>query len=287
MDAITKRLFLTVFLLLALALSACGGGGGGSGGGSLAIALSASNAEPPPVASSKVITTTARGTQNGNIYTVQIFLPASYAGSTSALPVIYATEGDALYGSGGTQTRFEAFKNEMVTRGTQAILVGIGGTARRNTDFLLPGAQQYLNFITADLAPSIELQYRADPKKRALSGLSHGGYFVVAALVLEGSTGRLSFSHYLSTESSVGAHGDLASYLDFEKQLKTSGKPVPATLFLAGAASGNGPVIVEPLYAQMAAQALPELALVKASYGTTHVGADLPAFQEALARWIP
>ncbi|RYF70562.1 MAG: alpha/beta hydrolase [Comamonadaceae bacterium] len=290
MHNIARKFFLPVVLLLSLALAACGGGGGGGGGGSFAglgAALPASAPEPAPQATSQVIPSSVRGTQNGNVYAVQVFLPASYAGGTSMLPVIYATEGDALYGAGGTQTRFDAFKNEMLARGTQAILVGIGGTARRNTDFLLPGASQYLNFITADLAPSIERQYRADPKRRALSGLSHGGYFVVAALVLEGSAGSLSFSHYLSTESSVGGEGNLAAFLEFEKQLKASGKAVPATLFLAGAANGNGAVIVEPLYAQMLAQAIPQLTLVRASYGTTHVGADLPAFQEALTRFVP
>lgn len=228
-----------------------------------------------------------KASQSGDVYEIQIFLPASYAKGTSVLPVIYATEGDALYGADGTTTRFDMFKNEMRTRGTQAILVGIGGANRRNTDFLLPGAQQYLHFITQDLVPSIERTYRADPKKRALSGLSHGGFFVVAALVLEGSEGNLTFSHYLSTESSSGTLGSLAAFLDFEKQLKSSGKPVPATLFLGGAAEKNGRAVVEPLYAQMASQALPGLTLLKASYSTTHIGADLPAFQDALTRFFP
>lgn len=281
MHAITRRLFLPVLLLLSLALSACGGGGGGEDG------PPASNPEPAPQASGQVISSRVKASQNGNVYDIQIFLPASYAGGTAVLPVIYATEGDALYGPGNASTRFDVFKNEMLTRGTQAILVGIGGTARRGTDFLLPGAQQYLNFITADLAPSIERAYRADPKKRALSGLSHGGYFVVAALVLEGSAGSLSFSHYLSTESSVGAHGSLSGLLSFEEQLKTSGKSAPATLFLTGATNGNGPGVVDPLSAQIASQAIPELTVLKASYNTTHVGADLPAFQEALTRFFP
>lgn len=282
MHAITRRLLLPVFLVLSVALSACGGGGGGGGD-----EVPASNSGAGPQASSQVISARVKASQIRIDYDIQIFLPASYAGGTAMLPVIYATEGDALYGTGSTPTRFDVFKSEMLTRGTQAILVGIGGTARRNTDFLLPGAQQYLNFITADLAPYIEREYRADPKKRALSGLSHGGYFVVAALVLEGSAGKLSFSHYLSTESSVGAHGNLAGFLDFETQLKTSGKSVPATLFLTGAVNGNATLFAEPLYAQMVSQAIPELTLLKASYSTTHVGADLPAFQDALTRFFP
>ena len=126
---------------------------------------------------------------------------------------------------------------------------------------------------------------RADPKRRALSGLSHGGYFVVAALVLEGTAGALSFSHYLSTESSFGAHADPAAYRAFEKQL--DGKALPATLFLAGARSSNGSVVVTPLYTQMAAQTNPGLTLLKAEYETTHVGADVPAFEEALTRFFP
>lgn len=274
-----KRLFLHVIVLLGATLTACGGGNGSSGG--------SATATPPAQAAGQVISTSVDATQNGNTYAIQIFLPASYARGTTVLPVIYATEGDALYGAGGSQSRFDAFKEEMQSRGTQAILVGIGGTARRNTDFLLPGAEQYLHFITKDLAPSIERKYRADPKKRALSGLSHGGYFVVAALVLEASAGSVSFSHYLSTESSFGAHGSTAAFLDFEDRLARSVRSAPATLFLAGARNSNGPVVVDPLYVQMASQALPGLTLLKATYDTTHVGADMPAFREALTRFLP
>lgn len=254
----------------ATALAACGGGG--------------SN-EPPPEPVGQVFNSTLRAESNGYTYAIQVYVPQSYATGSTALPVIYATEGDAPYGSTTAAiSRFDTFKQVMQRRGTQAILVGIGGTAMRGTDFLLPGATRYLNFITKELAPMIERQYRADPKRRALSGLSHGGYFVIAALVLEGLGGALSFSHYLSTESSVGAHGDVASFLAFEKQL--DGKPLPTTLFLTGATAGNTVLIGNPLYAQMAAQTHPGLTLVKAEYNTSHVGADLPAFEEALQRFF-
>lgn len=273
----SRRLFWPALFFLSVVLSACGGGGGGSSDG---------NAPTPSADQGQVIGSSVQAKQNGNLYQIDIFLPASYAGGSASLPVIYATEGDALYGPGG-QWRFEAFKNEMISRKTQAILVGIRGTARRNVDFLLPGAEQYVNFIAKDLAPAIERQYRADPKKRALSGLSHGGYLVVAALVLEGSAGSLSFSHYLSTDSSFGGNPNVSGYLDFEKQLKTSGRTVPATVFLAGSSNANGPVVVEPLYAQMVSQGIGELTVLKAMYNTTHVGSDLPAFQEALTRFFP
>jgi enterochelin esterase-like enzyme len=272
-----SRLILSPLLLvISMAIAACGGGGSSPG----------EDAPPAAETNGQVLTSSAKATQNGATYSIRTFLPASYVGGTASLPVIYATEGDAPYGVGG-QSRFDAFKEVMQRRKTQAILVGISGTARRNTDFLLPGAAQYVDFIAKDLAPAIERQYRVDPKKRALSGLSHGGYLVVAALVLEGTTGTLSFSHYLSTESSYGGHASVFDYLSFEKQLQASGKAVPATLLLAGARTGNGAVIVAPLHAQMTSQALADLTIVKADYDTTHVGADLPAFEEALTRYFP
>lgn len=258
-------------LAAASALAACGGGG--------------SSSEPPVEPVGQVVNSTLKSESNGFTYAIQVYLPQSYATGTTALPVIYVTEGDAPYGSTTAAiARFDSFKQVMQRRGTQAILVGISGTAQRNTDFLLPGATRYLNFITKELAPSIERQYRADPKRRALSGLSHGGYFVVAALVLEGLAGTLSFSHYLSTESSIGAHGDVAGFLAFEKQL--DGKPLPTTLFLTGAIAGNTVLIGNPLYAQMAAQSNPGLMLLRAEYNASHVGADVPAFEDALQRFF-
>ena len=251
-------------------LTACGGGGAGDGAG--------------PAASGQVINSTIKSVANGNTYAIQVFLPESYANSTTVLPVIYVTEGDAPYG-GANRSRFDTFKEVMQRRGTQAVLVGIGGTAWRGTDFLMPGATKYLDFLVKELAPTIESQYRIDRKRRALSGLSHGGYFVLAALILEARAGvPPSFSYYLSTECSVGEHTSPAGVLAFEKQI--DGKAVPATLFLAGASGGNHPLIGIPVFNQIASQNLPGLVSLKAEYNTSHVGADVPAFEDALKRFF-
>lgn len=263
---------------LAGVLAACGGGGSSDSGA------------PPAEPVGQVINSSIKSASTGSTYAIQVYLPPGYAGGTAQLPVIYATEGDAPYGAatpgtgGSSRSRFDTFKESMQRRGTAAILVGIGGTAWRNTDFLQPGASKYLDFIVKELAPAVESQYRADPKRRALSGLSHGGYFVIAALVLEAQAGRSpSFSHYLSTEVSVGEHSGPAGLLAFEKTI--DGKPLPTTLFIAGAQNGNHPLLGIPLYNQMAAQTLPGLVLIKAEYSTSHVGADVPAFEEALRRF--
>ena len=255
---------------VAAVLSACGGGDSGE--------------SPAPAGGGQVINSTIKSASNGNTYPIQVFLPESYATSTATLPVIYATEGDAQYG-GPNRSRFDTFKEVMQRRGTQAVLVGIGGTAWRGTDFLMPGAAKYLDFLVKELAPAIERQYRADPKRRALSGLSHGGYFVLAALILEARADvPPSFSYYLSTECSVGEHTSPAGVLAFEKQI--DGKTLPATLFLAGASGGNHPLIGIPLFDQIASQNLPGLVAFKAEYNTSHVGADVPAFEDALKRFF-
>jgi len=265
---------------LAGLLAACGGGGSSDSG------------TPPAAPVGQVINSSIKSASTGSTYSIQVYLPPGYAGGTAPLPVIYATEGDAPYGAAtpgtgsSSRSRFDTFKELMQRRGTAAILVGIGGTAWRNTDFLQPGASRYLDFIAKELAPTVEAQYRADPKRRALSGLSHGGYFVIAALVLEAQAGRPpSFSHYLATEGSVGEYSSPAGLLAFEKTI--AGKPLPTTLFIAGAKNGNHPLLGVPLYNQMAAQSLPGLVLLKAEYDTSHVGADVPAFEDALKRFFP
>jgi hypothetical protein len=246
-----------------------------------------------------VVNSTVQSTQVGASYAIKVFLPQSYDASTATYPVIYATEGDAPFGmasgsgsaTGLVPSRFDTFKEVMQRRGTQAILVGIGGTDRRATDFLLPGAIRYLDFIVKELVPAIEAQYRVNPQKRALSGLSHGGYFVNAALFTEGMAGTLHFSHYLSTESSTGGSLGPQALYAFEQQVYDSGKPLPVTLHLGAAAAAPGSLnnneIVVGLYDRMLARNYSGLTLVKAVFNASHVGADVPAFEDALVRFFP
>jgi predicted alpha/beta superfamily hydrolase len=41
---------------------------------------------------------------------------------------------------------------------------------RRQT-YNMPGARDFLDFLTRDVIPYVESNYRADPRKRVLSGL--------------------------------------------------------------------------------------------------------------------
>ena len=78
-----------------------------------------------------VTSATITSTHTGATYPLYIYLPASYAGGSKTYPVIYATDGDAGFPPDG---RFENLKRILQRRRIDAILVGIGGTTRRNKD---------------------------------------------------------------------------------------------------------------------------------------------------------
>ncbi|MEJ5989090.1 alpha/beta hydrolase-fold protein [Ramlibacter sp. PS3R-8] len=259
---------------MVLTLAACGGGGGSEG-------------VPPGEPVGRVETFTIASARNGATYEISVYLPASYATGTRTYPVIYAVEGDARHGYfNASDTRFDAFARVMQRRGTQAILVGIGGVYRRNTDFLLPGAERYHAFIVQELVARIQSQYRVDPSRRALTGLSHGGYFVLAALALEATAGTIRFSHFLSTEASTGG-GD-AGVDTLEQRLAQAGRPVPTTLFLAGGSQGttNGSLVLS-LYGRLRAANYAGMTVEHMGFAASHVGTDVPAFEEALGRYFP
>jgi predicted alpha/beta superfamily hydrolase len=243
-------------------LAACGGGG-------------SEEAPTEPVGS--VTTALIRSAQTGYTYELQIYLPASYASGNTSYPVIYATDGDARY---PPENRFINFKKILQRRGTNAILVGIGGTANRGNDFVLPGARLYHAFITQELIPFTEARFRADPARRMLSGLSLGGSFVATALFLE-APATLQFSHYISAEGSFWQQ----SFLDQEQQFSgTQGnKPVPATLILARSAWPNtNNLAVNALYHRMLARNYTGLGLVERAFEADHVGMDNPSFEDAV-----
>jgi hypothetical protein len=213
-----------------------------------------------------------------------VYLPPQYDASTQRLPVIYALDGDAAFGYPSGGTRFEAFREVLQQRGTAAILVGVGGSARRATDFNPPGSEPYHRFLTQELVPRIDSAYRTDASMRILSGLSSGGTLVFLAFTYEGAHTPV-FRHFWSTETAL-ANAQSFPMFDAEAALaaQVSG-PVPVTLFFAGANGSNGP-FVNSLYQQVLSRHYAGLDLELVNYDSSHVGADLPALDEALKRFV-
>jgi predicted alpha/beta superfamily hydrolase len=249
---------------------------------------------------------TVNSVQTGFAYKLYIYLPASYATGTAAYPVIYATDGDAAFPPEG---RFVNLAKILQRRHIDAILVGIGGTQRRKKDFLLPGAKAYHEFITQELIPFIDSHFRADPKRRVLSGLSFGGVFVVTSLFLE-APDTLFFSHYISAEGSFFLPSFVAQERAFSSAIGT--RSIPATLILARGSSTKAPPQqffnsgskgtfamadrarglgdatnsddVDALYRRMVSRHYVDLVLIETHFGTDHGGTDIPSFEDAMVR---
>jgi predicted alpha/beta superfamily hydrolase len=256
-----------------------------------------------------VTSATINSAQTGSVYTLYIYLPASYGNGTATYPVIYATDGDAAFPPEG---RFVNFTRILQRRGIDAILVGIGGTARRDKDYKLPGAKAYHEFITQELIPFVESRFRADPKRRILSGISYGGSFVVTSLFLEAPK-ILFFSHYISAEGSFFQPSFVAQEHNFSSTIGT--KSIPATLILArgfendrvqqqqqfsaGIGTKSMPAVVDlarslneatnsaavnSLYRRMVNRHFVDLILVETHFATDHIGTDNPSFEDAVVR---
>ena len=289
---VATALAATGMYLLIAALSAC------SGGSTLRNA-------PPDMTGSGVFAT-IHSAQTGFVYPIYIYLPASYDSGTATYPVIYATDGDAEF---PRNSRFVNFTRILQRQGVDAILVGIGGTMRRDKDYALPGAVAYHEFLTRELIPFVESHFRADPRRRILSGISLGGSFVVTALFLEAPK-TLFFSHYISAEGAFHQ----PSFIALERQFSATigNKSIPATLILArgGAStvqerfSGNVGAqnipaaaslarslseptnirVVDAFYRRMTDRHYTDLILVETHFPTDHIGTDNPSFEDAVTR---
>jgi hypothetical protein len=252
-------------LLVALILCGCGGGGGEAG--------------PPPPAI-EVIRASIQSSQTGIAYGYYVQLPADYAKTQTAYPVVYATD---------SEYRFSTLSSLMMKSQTQAILVNIDATSssRRWVDFTMPGAAAYFRFLTQELIPQVESQYRIDPKRRIFSGHSLSGEFALYALYLDGPANRY-FSSVISEEGSFWYQPDgvfvdsLAVATAMEQQMYDTSRQLPVNLVLAGASSGNGPFVTK-LFDFLSRRGYEQLRIVNPSYDLGHTQMDGPAFTDALS----
>ena len=223
---------------------------------------------------------------NGATYPIEVYLPPGHAGGEQTFPTIYITDADAIYSQ--NQTRFANFRTLLASAGKQAILVGIGNTARRAVDYDLPGAQPYHAFLVQELLPLIESRYRADPAVRMLSGLSLGGSFVVIALLLEALEGAPVFSHYLSSDGAFhSGYGERIDALEERVYARRAEHGIPATLLLThGSSAPSNAQAVQQFALRLRARNYPQLKLITAGFPAGHLGMDPLAFEDALARFL-
>ncbi len=267
----TRLLVVGLAGVLFAFLPGCGGGGGGD------------SAVPPTAtqSSGRVVTLSVPSQKVGYTYDVNVYLPASYDSGTAQYPVIYALDGDSRFD--GVNTRFDNFREILRSKGTNAILVGIGGTVRRQTDYNFPGATAFHDFLTLELIPLIDARFRTLPGKRILSGISTSANLAATALFLEAPT-KLMFSHFISAEGAFWQQTDAVYTLEEQMFNATKGKEIPATLFLVSA-TGSPPTnatYVQDLFVRMDGRHYTGLKLLTTSFPTAHAAVDNPSFDDAV-----
>ena len=89
------------------------------------------------------------------------------------------------------------------------------------------GADDFLRFLTEELAPRIERDYRGDPNQRVLHGHSLGGNFVVDVVFRQPE----AFTYYIASAPALGID-DGVSFLN-EREYAADHDSVPASLYLA------------------------------------------------------
>jgi Putative esterase len=248
-------------LLIALGLAACGGGGGSS-----------SSSSPTPPVTGRTVLQTIDSAATGEQYPLTIYLPAGYDQGEKRYPIIYLT--DAEY-------RYAPDLAVLQSSGVEAILVGIGdiSDARRQVDFLMPGALAYCKFLTTELIPFVEGQFRVDPAQRTLSGHSSGGLVTMYAFLMEPPADR----HYAAFMAEDASFWQQPDQLDaMEDALYAQHVAEPVTLFMSGDSSGGNYVSVAPFYCRLKARAYAGLDLYGFQYFVGHVPSDPPAFGDAL-----
>lgn len=127
----------------------------------------------------------------GRGFHVYVMVPSDYDEmSAEKYPTIYLLDGGGLFPMMTAYYRYLNFGEEI----PDAIIVGIsygGDTVEegnfRSTDYTAPsserdhwgGAEKFQKFLSDELMPVIEADYRSDPDRRIIFGQSIGGQFVL------------------------------------------------------------------------------------------------------------
>jgi predicted alpha/beta superfamily hydrolase len=253
-------------------LLSCNDGGSGSDGSNGRVSQFNGTIEP---------TISIRANFNGLTYPIRVYLPQAYEDLQQHFPVLYILD---------AEWNFDLVMNIVVEKGKAVIVVGIGNgdqqvAGRRATDYRMPGAREYYDFLTTQVIPYIDAQYRTDPSDRTLSGHSYSGLFTGLALLLEPPDNRY-FANYFSQDGSFWDQRRVTE--DLEEQMFATIDRLPVRLILAGVdmADGNN-AFVEWFREILASRHYADFDLVYRRYGGDHLGVIGPSMRDALDLLYP
>lgn len=262
-----KSALSLLFSLLLLVIAACNGGGSDSSSSSSSVTSA------PSIVYGTTQTSSIASTQVGTTYNLFVYLPPGYSTDTSKnYPVIYGLDGDY---------RFNAMAGYVDNDQIKAILIGIGRGDRRNIDYGLPGATTYYNFLTLELIPFIESQYRVDTSNRTITGHSFGGLFVGLALFND----RLNATHYFKNfiAQDPTFYYQLGNLTTLEQQaFDASNGTLPVTVVLSSDVCCNEPETLL-IYNKLVSRNYTGLNILKLpAYNVGHEGMFNPSFDTSI-----
>ena len=160
-------------------------------------------------------------------YPVMMYFPAGYAPNSGPHPVIYAPD---------AEMQFMLIVEQVRLRNYDAIVVAVGngGADRRWVDYAGPGWTAYHRFLTRQLMPYIETQYRVDRTRRTLVGYSLSGSFAGVAMSLDDPAAR-HFSAFVAIDGSFWNQTEQIYAL--EQAMFDASRSLPVTMFHASAAN--------------------------------------------------
>ena len=163
-------------------------------------------------------------------YPINVYLPEGYGDDpTIQYPVLYMLDAESHFFYTVEYAR-ESNKSLII------VAIDNTGNGRRNTDYLLPGALNYYQFLVNEVIPYIDSSYSTNTSKRTLAGHSFGGLFTGIALLIEEPSTRY-FDRYFSQDGSFWYQQEKTEEL--EQQLFSKTQELGVELIITGATGGN------------------------------------------------
>lgn len=228
------------------------------------------NAFPPDPQANESHFTQLASPATGFTYPISMYFPPGYVAGSGPHPVIYAADAELQFGH---------IVNAVRANNYNAIVVGVGngGGARRFVDYAFPGAAAYHAFLTLQLMPYIETQYRVDRTRRTFVGYSLSGSFAGISMSLEDVAAR-RWSGIVSIDGSFWNQTE--EIYARELAMFEASRNLPVALYFASAA--NRPSIT--LYRQrLEARGYQGLRMREQDYFVSHADVLLPGINDGLA----
>ncbi len=194
----------------------------------------------------KYVTERINSKNTGHSYTLYIYLPSNYSNTNDSYPTLYLLDGDSVHEDSSY------IISKLIDSNTipPIIVVAVGygdGPNRRMTDYTPTvdpdgdggGASKFFKFLTEELIPHIDSEYRTktDPAFRCIAGHSLGGIAVLYALFFYYDT----FANFIATSPSLWWDNEI--FFSYESDFSQKAESINSTLRLftsVGALEGMG-----------------------------------------------